>query len=135
MSSWLAGERMPWEQRHVQECGQCAAEIEDLEAALGAFRAGLRATPSAPRWSPAEARRRNFWQWTLRAAAVATAALVVVAVPAIRSARERERAEQARADTRLLEQVQMQLSRSAPVSLEPALELVSWEQPQAELND
>jgi hypothetical protein len=130
ISAWVAGERLPWEEQHIRECEECAAQVEQLEAALGGFRASIRAVDAPPRWNASETSRWRPWHWPLRAVAVAAVVVVVTAIPAIRSARERQRAAQARADAQLMEQVDLQISRSAPASLEPALELVSWEAPQ-----
>lgn len=63
-------------------------------------------------------------RWSL-----AVAALVVLAViPAWKSARDRRiAAEAARADAILMEQVDAQVSRTVPVTLEPLVSLVAWE--------
>jgi hypothetical protein len=134
ISQWMIGERTPQQERHVRDCSQCGAELARLEAALALFRGSVRhwsdgqnraELPPIANISPA---RRGPRIRPVRWALVAAALLVLAAVPVYRDAQERQRqAEIARADARLLEQVDAEVSRAVPRPMEPLVKLVSWD--------
>ena len=123
ISAWVAGERGPQSDGHMAGCAQCQAQAARLEQAAAWFRGSMHAWSSLP--APA-ARRRGFRapaRWVL-----VTATLVMLAsLPIYRDVERRRAAEQARADSLLLEQVDASLSRPVPAPLEPLLNLVSGE--------
>lgn len=131
---WMAGERAAEEERHVRECSLCGAEVARLESALkrfgGAVRERSAAQPGAQSPGAWQA-DRAVRQWRVRRLrwSLAAAALVVLAaIPVWKSTRDRRvAAEAARADAILMEQVDRQVSRTVPVSLEPLVNLVAWE--------
>ena len=133
MCRWMAGERAAGEQAHVRGCALCGAEVARLEGALKRFGGAVR------EWSAAQpgAQAPGAWradrsarQWRVRPLrwGLAAAALVVLAViPTWKSARDRRMAEEAaRADDILMEQVDAQVSRTVPVTLEPLVNPVEW---------
>ncbi len=100
-------------------------EFEDV---LSGFRGSVRrwcarqpgAEPPAS-WNPAPARRGRMV--ALRWAVAVTVLAVLFAVPAWKTARQRQR----EADARLWREVDAQVSRQVPTALEPLMKLVAWE--------
>jgi hypothetical protein len=132
ISSVVAGwSRDENEQQHVSACPVCAAEIERLRELLTQFRTSIRdwsegsqtivnlPRPVSPRYPDRVHPRRVVW--VLAAAALA----IAVAVPVYQDVREREMKAQADADYLLIESVQSQLSRSAPMAMQPLMQLVA----------
>jgi len=118
------------EHQHASACPVCAAEIERLREVLTLFRGSIRdwsegsqttknlPRPASPRHADRAHPRRVVW--VLAAAALA----VAVAVPVYQDVRDRELKAQADADDLLIESVQSQLSRSAPMAMQPLMQLV-----------
>lgn len=129
ISMWAIGERTPDEERHVQECPLCAAEVASLETALSRFRGSVR------QWSERQGSAGTLqaaqprFRWTPARWALAAAALLLVAtVPVYRSTRHPQAGPKlAEADVLLLEQVDAQVSQAVPRPMEPLLKLVSWD--------
>jgi hypothetical protein len=142
ISRWMTGERTPQQELHVRECPECGAELARMEASLALFRGSVR------HWSDGQRRaeppaigslltaRRGFGMRPMRWALVAAALLVLAAVPVYRNAQDRQRrAEMARADALLLEQVDAEVSRAVPRPMEPLVKLVSWDFSSADGSD
>ena len=131
ISEWLAGIRTSGAERHLAECAGCAAELERAGEPLARFGAATRAwcaaeTPVPRLGSVASAARRRQRFMTMRVA-LAAAAVLMVAAPVYR---QHQRAiEMARQDEALLEQVQTEISRSAPEPMQPLEKLVAWNSP------
>jgi hypothetical protein len=71
------------------------------------------------------------WVWQFRWAAAAVVLLLLVAIPIARNWQQRQRERELarhRADEMLLQQVNAELSRSVPASMEPLTSLVSWKE-------
>jgi hypothetical protein len=130
---WMAGEGAAGEEAHVRECSLCGAEVARLKGALERFGGAAR------EWSAAQpgALSPGAWQadgaahrWRVRRLrwSLAAATLVVLAViPAWKSSRDRRiAAAAAQADAVLMEQVDDQVSRTVPETLEPLMNLVEW---------
>jgi anti-sigma factor RsiW len=112
--------------RHIQNCSACRTELANFSEALGEFRGAVRAW-SADRASaalaiPASVSESRSWMashqlaWAMLIAAVCLIASFVV---------PRRGGESAAAnDAVLLNQVDAQLSRTAPASMEPLMKLV-----------
>jgi len=128
ISEWLAGIRGPEAERHLANCAGCAAELERAGMPLARFGAGARAwcgaaTPAArPELLAPLARRRQ--RIAGMRVALAAAAALLVATPVYY--RHQRALETARQDEALLEQVQSDLSRSAPEPMQPLEKLVAW---------
>jgi maltooligosyltrehalose synthase len=109
----------------------CAAELERAGEPLARFGAATRAwcaaeTPVPRLGSVGSAARRRQRFMTMRVA-LAAAAVLMVAAPVYR---QHQRAiEMARQDEALLEQVQTEISRSAPEPMQPLEKLVAWNSP------
>jgi hypothetical protein len=126
ISSVVAGSGTD-EEFHVSQCAFCAAEVERARNILLLFRSSVRS------WSEAQsdavafdipssrASRQSPLAWVLAAAAVAA----MVAVPVYRNSREREIQAQAERDAQLIDDVNAQLSRRAPVAMQPLMRLMS----------
>ena len=134
VSEWLAGIRGAYAERHLAECADCAAEVARAGEPLVRFGAAARAWTAAQTPVPrlgaivlAAQRKRRVVK--MRAALAAAAAILLVSAPVYR---QRERALEARQDEILLQQVQNEISLSAPQPMQPLEKLVAWN-PAAEL--
>jgi len=133
ISKWLAGMRASDAERHLAECSGCAAKLERAGEPLVRFGAATRAwcaaqTP-APRPEPIACAARRKRRFVAMRIALAAAAALMVAAPLYR---QHQRAlEVARQDEALLEQVQAEVSRSAPEPMQPLEKLVAWNPPSA----
>jgi len=129
VAGWSSSET---EQQHALVCRECAAEIDHLRETLKLFRASIRdwsegncksavnvAPQSSPNIAPDRPHPRRV-AWVLAAAGLA----IAVAVPVYQDVRENELKAQEEADDRLIESVQNQLSRSAPVAMQPLVPML-----------
>jgi hypothetical protein len=131
ISEWLAGIRASGAERHLAECAGCAAELERASEPLARFGAATRAWCAAetpvPRLGSVVFATRRRRRVTMMRVALAAAAVLMVATPVYR---QHQRAlETARQDEALLEQVQTEISRSAPEPMQPLEKLVAWNSP------
>ena len=128
IARWIAGERTPEAETHVAGCRQCLAAIAGFEETLARFRSSAHsvAIPQAV-WG---VRRHAMWpRWV----AVAAALVLLTSVPLYQRHREHERAELEQ-DTLLLQQVDAEISRAVPGSMDPLVQMVSWNAGSTERN-
>ena len=135
ISQWMAGDRMPETERHLQECAHCVAEITRLETVLAGFRSSVIDWSAHPHNTEIRERLtrakggnqftgRIMVRWKLAAAVL----VVILAVPICININDRHRKEEAlQADIRLWEEVNDQVSRTVPSSMEPLMNLIAWE--------
>jgi hypothetical protein len=127
ISRWMLGERTPQEEQHVRECPQCGDEVANFQTALTAFRGSVRDWSDRQRTArpvlPVLRARPLRWVW------IAVTVLLLAAIPMYREDRQRK-AERARADGALLEQVDTQVSRAIAAPMEPLAKLMTWNQNQ-----
>ena len=134
ISRWMAGDPTPDEVQHIRECAQCAAEAARLDSLLAEFRSSVvawsaihKGAEAPERWKPLQQRGRvvrGALRWTMAAAALT----IAVTLPICKNVNDRRHeAEEFRADARLWEEVNDQISRPVPSSLEPLMKLVVWE--------
>jgi hypothetical protein len=127
ISRWFAGERSPELQRHAGECEACSARLDGMESALAEFRGsvhdwGAAQSAAAPRIVWRAPVRHLVRAWILAAASL----LILASGPAWWHYRQQARAaEMARADA-LLQQVDAEISRAVPQTMEPLVSLVTW---------
>jgi hypothetical protein len=134
ISQWMIGDRTPLLERHVAQCEECRAQLEELETTLSQFRGAVRAwsgSATPPAWR--QATHRGSWfswpAWVLTAATL----LLLIGLPVYWHALARDRAaEAARADALLLERVDSSISRAVPEPMEPLVNLVTWNSSPAE---
>jgi hypothetical protein len=130
----MAGDAAPDEVQHIRECADCAAEAARLGSLLAEFRSSVvawsalhKGAEAPEQWKPLQQRGRvvrGALRWTMAAAALA----IAVTLPICRNLNDRRReAEASRADARLWEEVNAQISRPVPSPLEPLMKLVAWE--------
>jgi len=120
----LAGENRTKDIQHLAECAVCTAELERIREALSNFRGSVRSwtdlhaefifTPPQP------SRLRRALSWSMASAALLAMA---AAIPLYRNA-ERQRETRTEEDNLLLEQVNAQLSRPFPESVEQLVNLL-----------
>ena len=127
ISRWFAGERSPELERHAGECDECSARLDHMERTLAEFRGSAydwsAAQPaSAPQiaWRPPV--HHTVQRWVL---AVASMFILVSASAYWHSRQQTRAAEMARADA-LLVQVDTEISRAVPQTMEPLVDLVTW---------
>jgi len=141
IARWMAGERTPAEEQHARQCPECGAELARMEAALSLFRGSVRAwseqsiaQPQAA-WKPAPVAHRWGLQ-PMRWAVACVVVLMLAAIPLYRNASEKQRqAELAKADAALLEQVDAEISRAVPATMEPLAKLAAWDSMPANQGD
>ena len=131
ISEWLAGIRGADAERHVAECAGCAAELKRAGEPFAQFGAAARAWAAAetpvPRVGAVALAARHRRRVVAMRLALAAAAALLIAAPVYR---QHQRAiETARQDEALLEQVQAEVSRSAPEPMQPLEQLVAWNSP------
>jgi anti-sigma factor RsiW len=112
--------------RHVEDCPACRAELVDFREALGEFRGAVRGwsedQAQAARAVPAGVAEPRSWlpshqlAWALLLAAVCVIASFVFPRPG--------RGPGPASDAALLNQVDSQVSRTVPASMEPLMKLV-----------
>lgn len=128
VSEVLAGQPDTMLARHVQDCAVCRAEVAAFRETLAEFRGAVHAWSEQQAGAlrrPAPVSRERFWKPAHQFAC----ALAIAAVCAIVSVLSWQRQESAaRRDMMLLDQVDMQVSRSVPSSMEPLLRLVVQQQ-------
>jgi len=130
-SWWMAGEHTAAEEQHTEECLACGAELARMEQALSLFRDSARelarqnSSEACNVWSAKQA-RYGFGVQPLRwMAAAVLMVFLLVAIPMQMSKRNRQReAGAAQIDTALLEQVDTEVSRAVPATMEPLATLV-----------
>jgi hypothetical protein len=121
ISEWIAGERPAETQRHLRECPACHAELAGFESGLSAFGHALRqwAVQQETHSNPQELSNVS-WRWALGAAAILTVALLPAywqgeaPISAVHDD-----------DARLLENIDIHLSRTVPSSMEPLMTLMN----------
>ena len=125
LSECLLGQPSPAVARHIEDCSACQAELGNFREALGEFRGAVRAwsndqakaaldipaSVSQPRWIAS-----HQLAWAVLIAVVCVVASFVVPRHGAENA--------ASSDAVLLNQVDAQLSRTAPTSMEPLMKLV-----------
>ena len=131
ISEWLAGIRGADAERHLAVCAGCAAELERANEPFAQFGAAARAwcaveTP-VPRMGAIASAVRHRRRAVAMRLALAAAAALLIATPVYRQ--HRRAIETARQDEALLEQVQAEVSRSAPEPMQPLEQLVAWNSP------
>ncbi len=130
IARWMAGERSPAEEQHVRECPECGAELARMEAALELFRGSVRewsedSSAQAQTFVPV---RRGWRFQPMRWALACVVLLMLAAIPVYRNTAAKQRqAAQAKADAALLEQVDAEISRAVPATMEPLVKLVAWD--------
>jgi hypothetical protein len=131
ISEWLAGIRGLDAERHLAECAGCAAELEQASEPFARFGAATRSWCAAetpvPRLGSIESAVRRRRRFTMVRVALAAAAVLLIAAPVYRQ--HQRTVEMARQDEALLEQVQAEISRSAPEPMQPLEKLVAWNSP------
>ena len=127
ISNWMLGERTSSEEQHVLECPQCSADVARLESALTAFGGAVR--DAGARQSVVKPLRDGRRARPLRWVLVAATALVVAAVPIYRQDQQRK-ADRAKADAALMEQVDAEVSRAIARPMEPLAKLMTWDEKQ-----
>jgi hypothetical protein len=129
IAQWAAGERTADAELHMAACPRCRGEVSEIEDVLAQFRSSARSVESPiPALAPSH---RMMWP---RLVAVAAAAALLVAAPVYREHRQRERAARDRQDAQLLQQVDAEISRAVPGSMDPLVSLVSWNSASTERN-
>jgi hypothetical protein len=133
ISRWIAGASTPEEKQHYLECAQCRASVTSLQGDLSTFGGAITHWADKQRGSAvpdvklAANLRHQARMRPLRWAAAAATLAVVAGIPAYKKSIERERevqaAQELQLDEQLLERVNAHLSRTAPASLQPLMEM------------
>jgi hypothetical protein len=132
VSQYVAGYATEELEQHVAVCAQCSAQLASFENIIERFRGSVgdwagRESPRIPDTATFSGALRRSGTRSLRwVAAAATLASIVAALPAFRKPVEPPIAEpeETRLDRILLERVNAHLSQSAPVSLQPLVEML-----------
>lgn len=124
VAKWMTGERSSPEEQHMLECSQCRAEVAHFQAHLAEFGCAVR--DWSERHTVVKSLRNGRHARPLRWAWVAAAAVLLSSLPSYLAARHRK-AEQARADAMLMEQVDANVSRAIAAPMEPLARLMTWD--------
>lgn len=134
ISKWIAGASTAEEQQHCRECTQCRASVNSFQDDLSRFGGAVAHWADQQRVSsiPDIQRMTGISHQSrlrsLRWVAVSAAVTIVAGIPAYKRSIDREReiqaAEESQLDAQLLDRVNAHLSRTAPVSLQPLMEMV-----------
>jgi ribosomal protein S14 len=126
ITEWTIEDRSAEASRHIQECAECASQVERLRESLEMFRGAMRETAeqcSAQQKVLRVPGRRTAVLWLTAAAALVT--LTVLPIYQVRESRHKA-AETARQDAELMEQVNAELSEGVAAPMKPLEKLVSW---------
>jgi hypothetical protein len=139
-SNWMIGEKTAEHEEHLRSCGECAAELEKLQAPLLLFRGAVRDWSAdqrvrvAQQTQAAGAARRHGWmggalwtRWT--AAGVGLVLALAIGIGGNQWRQEGAlRVEQARAeqeDEALLGNIQAAVTRPVPATMQPVYNLMA----------
>ena len=130
LSECLLGQASPIVARHILDCPACRAELASFGEALGEFRGAVRAwsdeRASAALAIPPNVPEPRFWSASHQ---LGWAMLIAVACMIASYVMPRHEAENSStSDAVLLNQVDAQVSRTAPSSMEPLMKLVVQKQ-------
>ncbi len=109
----------------MEECAECAAQVNTLRESLGMFRGAVRETAGnlADRRIVDEVpRRRMAVLWLTAAAALVT----ITVLPIYKVKENRQKAEIVRQDAELMEQVNAGLSEGVAAPMKPLEKMVKW---------
>lgn len=127
----MAGDASAIDKQHVEECVECGAELVRARQSLSCFSNAVKLCADqhggaeVPSGVLVHARQRGVAVRRLRWAVGTAAVAAVAAVPFFKGIVDRQRALQAQEDSLLLEQVNQQVSRVVPESMEPFMDLLS----------
>jgi hypothetical protein len=128
--AWQLNEQSTQERRHVEQCKRCQGQVADLSRVISLYRSSVHG------WSEARAAhvvwtapsRWQLWRGaTLRWASAVVLTLAVATPLYTHRVMEERKAERARADQALLDQVDQEVSQTVPDTMEPLTQLVEWE--------
>jgi hypothetical protein len=130
ISECVLGEGSREAEFHVRECSLCQADLSQFEASLKGFRDSVRQwseqqiPPSLP-----QARRNPAQSWIMGLcwAMAAIALCIFIGRLSYRPVPPPKTAATANADAALLAQIDHEVSRTVPDSMEPLTQLVSWD--------
>jgi hypothetical protein len=133
ISRWIAGDRLPDTEQHLQECMQCASEVAQMKKALAAFHdcviewSSNRNDAEAPAWLiPSDGQpRTNHKPLLLKLAAAALS--ISLAFLMFQNYNKKRAMRAYEADVKLLEEVNSHIAQPVPASLKPLVQLVQWE--------
>jgi len=114
------------EVEHIYECAHCASEVERSQDMFSDFGVAvrdwtLRQQPRELKLQASRASHRGPVAWALTGAALA----LLVAFPVYRDARARQIKVQAEVDARLIDDVNIQLSRQTSAALQNLMQLMN----------
>jgi predicted anti-sigma-YlaC factor YlaD len=143
IAEWVAGERVPERESHLQNCPACRSHVENFQAALTGFGASMRAWSEMQYVAATEAsvkarssERPVVVRGSLYAAAGLAAVCLVAVLVMFHGALVRQSApvdtRASLADAALLRQIDTEVSQTVPHAMEPLTELVSWDSPAEE---
>jgi len=136
VSAWIAGDRPEQFAAHLQDCAECRAEISAFESVTGALRSQLQQAASSTRIPAFQPKGESFWGGRLSGSRWALACALTAALIAIPIYQQQHKTLQQKnippapvlsseiSDAALLQQVDAQLSRGVPGSMEPLTALV-----------
>ena len=128
VSEWILGDGSREAELHVRSCSLCQAEISRFEASLKGFRSSVRqwSEEQLPPYSPLQVKRNPARPWIM-GLAWATAAIILCIFLGRFNYRSAPQPPTEVADTALLAQIDHEVSRTVPDSMESLTQLVSWD--------
>jgi hypothetical protein len=133
ISKWIAGASTAEEQQHCRECALCRTSITSFQNDLSSFGGAITYWADKQRIGSVPDVQRAVDPWhqarmrPLRWVTVAAVLAIVAGIPAYKRTIDREReiqaARESELDAQLLDRVNTHLSRTAPASLQPLMEM------------
>ena len=128
ISEWVLGDYSREAELHLRACSLCREELSRFEASLKGFRSSVRhwSESQFPPHPPLQIKRNPARSWTM-GLAWAAAVIVLCILLGRLSHHPVPPSSTAVADTALLTQIDHEVSRTVPDSMESLTQLVAWD--------
>lgn len=131
ISEWILGDHGREAELHVRACSLCQAELNRFETSLKEFRSSVRqwSEEQLPSPFPSQVKRNPTRPWMMGLGWAMAVMVLCIFIGRLSNhpVSQPQAAATAAADAALLTQIDYEVSRTVPDSMEPLTQLVSWE--------
>ena len=131
ISEWILGDRRREAELHVRACSLCQAELNQFEISLKEFRSSVRqwSEGQLSAYFPLQVKRNPARPWMVGLGWAMAIIILCLFVGRLsdRSGPQLQTAATTAADAALLTQIDYEVSRTVPDSMQPLTQLVSWD--------